>query len=244
MRLFDILPDVCLFAKDDSGKFILANRNFVRMCGFPNAGQLLGLTDFDVFPAHLAAKYVRDDKQVMRSGKPLSDQVELVIGSAKTTDWHTTTKVPILDPETGNVVGVAGYTRSYRQVKSGAGRFSAMEKVVDHVMENYTEAIAIKNLAALAFLSVSQFERRFKALFGISPLKYVSMIRVLAACQALAGTDEPISRISSKNGFYDLSHFNRQFRMHMGMTPGAYRKKFSAQAVLPEIRLPLGKVRI
>jgi AraC-like DNA-binding protein len=38
-----------------------------------------------------------------------------------------------------------------------------------------------------------------------APLNYVSMVRIQAACRALAATGSSISRFSSENGFYDLS---------------------------------------
>jgi AraC-like DNA-binding protein len=241
-QLFEGLPDIYLFAKDLQGRFTFCNRIFAEKCGFRRMEEILGLTDFDVFPRHLAEKYIRDDGLVVRSGKPVQNVVELVINVGKSPDWYSTTKVPVYGAE-GRIVGIAGFTRDFKKMSSKSRNYMVMEKVIDYVMEHYASAIGIETLASLVCLSISQFERKFKSTFGVSPLKYVSMVRIQAACQALAATDARISRISSENGFYDLSHFNRQFRAQTGMSPSAYRKKYAASKVVPAplLRVDLGR---
>lgn len=237
-QLFEGLPDIYLFAKDLQGRFTFSNQIFVEKCGLKKAEDLLGLTDFEVFPRHLAEKYVRDDAQVIRTGRPLANVVELVINVGKSPDWYSTTKVPVYG-EGGKIVGLAGFTRDFKKMSSKSRNYMVMEKVIDYVMDHYSSAIEIETLANLVCLSISQFERKFKSTFGVSPLKYVSMVRIQAACQALAATDARISRISSENGFYDLSHFNRQFRAQTGMSPSEYRKKYSQSKVIPAPLLQL-----
>lgn len=231
-QLFEGLPDIYLFAKDMRGRFTFANQIFVEKCGLKRTEELLGLTDYEVFPRHLAEKYVRDDAQVLRTGRPLANVVELVINVGKSPDWYSTTKVPV-HGEGGKVVGLAGFTRDFKKMSSKSRNYMVMEKVIDYVMDHYSTAVEIETLAGLVCLSISQFERKFKTTFGVSPLKYVAMVRIQAACQALAATDMRISRISSENGFYDLSHFNRQFRAHTGMSPSEYRKKYTQSQVIP-----------
>jgi PAS domain S-box-containing protein len=226
MDLFEHLPDVFFFAKDLDGRFTMANHIFIEKCGMKKPEDLFGLTDFDVFPRHLAEKYVRDDKQVTKSGEALVNVIELVIHIGKSTDWYSTTKLPVRN-EAGKIIGLAGFTRDIKKMESGSRHFSEMGEVFDYVMEHYPESIDMSKLASIVCLSISQFERRFKTLFKISPLKYITMVRIHAACQALAEGSERISDIALNNGFYDLSHFNRQFKGQMGMSPSAYRKKYA-----------------
>ncbi len=233
-QLFEGLPDVYLFAKDLKGRFTFANSGFVEKCGLRKAEELIGLTDFDVFPQYLSEQYIRDDKRVMQSGKPLLNVVELVINPGRSLDWHSTNKVPVCGDDS-RVIGLVGITRDFKKMNTGFPNFMGMGKIIDYVMGNYTASINIHKLASLASLSVSQFERKFKTLFGVSPSKYITMVRIQAACQALAGTEASISRIAVENGFYDLSHFNRQFRMQTGLSPSAYRKKYAAAKPMPHI---------
>jgi PAS domain S-box-containing protein len=226
LELFEYLPDVFLFAKDMEGRFTMVNKIFVEKCGMKKAEDLLGLTDYDVFPRHLAEKYVRDDDQVRLTGERIVNVIELVIHFGKATDWYSSTKVPVRD-ETGKIVGLAGITRDIKKMESGSRHFTEMGDVFDYVMGHYPESIDMAKLASIVCLSISQFERRFKSLFKISPLKYITMVRIHAACQALAESSERISDIALNNGFYDLSHFNRQFKGQMSMSPSAYRKKYA-----------------
>ncbi len=237
LDLFEHMPDIFLFAKDLEGRFTKANRIFVEKCGLKREEELLGLTDFDFFPRHHAEKYVRDDKQVIRTGESMINLIELIIHAGKATDWYSTTKVPVRN-SAGEIIGLAGYTRDIKQMESGSRHFLEMGEIFDYVMEHYTETIDMAKLASLVCLSISQFERRFKSLFKISPLKYITMVRIHAACQALAETGERISDIALNNGFYDLSHFNRQFKAQMAMSPSSYRKKYAGVKGPPHPWLP------
>jgi AraC-like DNA-binding protein len=43
------------------------------------------------------------------------------------------------------------------------------------------------------------------------------------AARELAETDEPLSEIALRAGFYDQSHFSNVFRRVLGVSPAAYR---------------------
>lgn len=64
--LVETLP-LGVYRKDLQGRFTFANKSFCDGIGMSLA-QLLGKTDFDLFPAELAAKYRRDDRQVEQTG--------------------------------------------------------------------------------------------------------------------------------------------------------------------------------
>ena len=66
--LIDSLP-VHVLRKDREGRFTFASNSYCRLVDKPPEA-ILGRTDFDLFPAELlAAKYRRDDLQVMESGR-------------------------------------------------------------------------------------------------------------------------------------------------------------------------------
>jgi serine/threonine-protein kinase len=56
--------------KDAEGRFVFANRGFCEALGRARA-EMMGKTDFDLFPAELAEKYLRDDTEVLRTGQTL-----------------------------------------------------------------------------------------------------------------------------------------------------------------------------
>jgi PAS domain S-box-containing protein len=67
--LLESLP-VCLFRKDVEGRLTFANTRFCRAIQ-RTWEEIEGKTDFDLFPADLAAKYQHDDRLVIEHGKAL-----------------------------------------------------------------------------------------------------------------------------------------------------------------------------
>jgi PAS domain S-box-containing protein len=67
--LVESLPQNVL-RKDAEGRFTFANDLFCRTLG-KSMDQIIGKTDFDLFPDELAKKYRQDDLQVMANGQPL-----------------------------------------------------------------------------------------------------------------------------------------------------------------------------
>jgi PAS domain S-box-containing protein len=102
--LVETLP-LGVWRKDLEGRFTFANQRFCESTGRP-LEQVLGKSDFDFYPAELAAKYRRDDEFVHATGT-----------SWETTEDHVTTtgerlfvqvvKAPILDAQ-GRVAGTQG----------------------------------------------------------------------------------------------------------------------------------------
>lgn len=71
--LVDQLP-MCMLHKDLEGRFTFANKQFYEFAD-KTPEEVLGKTDFDLFPEELAEKYRRDDSQVVKS-RQILDTVE------------------------------------------------------------------------------------------------------------------------------------------------------------------------
>ncbi len=83
----------------------------------------------------------------------------------------------------------------------------------------------IGDLAKRSGMSVRQFNRRFREVFGTNPRTFLIKTRVQAACEVLRRSDQPIAEIALDFGFCDQSAFTQHFRRHMGLTPAAYRRR-------------------
>lgn len=223
-QLFEHLPDVYFFAKNRQGQFVLANQIFVQQCGFTRESDIIGKTDFDFFPRERAASYVRDDRKVMKEGTSIVNRVELAPEPDSTVNWFVTTKVPLYSLN-GDIVGLAGTARDLKRSSTTLIPYNEMEAVILHIRHHFNEPLAVKDLAEIVHLSVSQFERKFKQTFQISPIKHITKVRIAAACKSLSTTSDKISTIAVDTGFYDHSHFTREFKRHMGMSPSTYRQR-------------------
>ena len=100
---------------------------------------------------------------------------------------------------------------------------SAMESIVRYMTLHYGEDITTEQLAKLCFLSKSQFNRRFTAAYGISPIQWLNRFRAYSAKELLKSTDYPITEVSVKSGFKNTSDLYRHFKSRFGVSPKQYR---------------------
>lgn len=223
-KLFDHLPGYSFFAKDLEGTIVGANRPFYERFGFHSKEEIVGKSDFDLFPAGLADKFRRDDLTVMENGEAMLGIVELFLNRQGIPDWYLTNKLPVRDRD-GGVIGVMGTVRNYATQAKIIQPFVQIEAAVDFIRDHFREHLSIRDLAGRVGLSPRQFDRKFQEAFKISPQQFIIKTRILAGCEALAQLDQPIADIASELGFCDQSSFTRHFRKQMGMTPLQYRKR-------------------
>lgn len=74
-------------------------------------------------------------------------------------------------------------------------------------------------------MSLSQLNRKVKAITGFNSSGYILQMRLDKAKRLLTSTDTPVGDIALKCGFPELSYFSRVFKQTFRMTPSQYRKK-------------------
>lgn len=225
--LFDYLPEVYFYVKDADSRFVAANQRVYSMCGLRSEKEIIGRSDYDFFPRHLCDQYVQEDRQVMIGRVPLPNQVWLVPDHAGQLKWFLSTKIPLLGVR-GQAIGLAGTMRDFDRVESVLQPYQELEEVLAFVLKHYGDRIEVRQLADRVHLSISQFDRKFKSLFQMTPQQYILRVRINAACQLLTGGNLSVARVALETGFYDQSYFTKQFGKQMGMTPLAYRKSYQA----------------
>jgi PAS domain S-box-containing protein len=226
ITLFDFLPDLYFFVKDRHGRFILCNLLLRELCGVGGTEDVIGQTDHDFFPKAIADAYVRDDGHVLRTGRRIANRIEPLQESDGSVNWYVTSKIPLYS-QTGEIIGIAGMTRDLHRATQSLRPYREMANVLEFIEGNYSKPIRVSELAKLASLSVGQFERRFKTAIGVPPMRYVAQTRINKACHALLHTARMITQIALDAGFYDHSHFTKEFRRHTDMAPREYRRKYS-----------------
>ena len=82
----------------------------------------------------------------------------------------------------------------------------------------------ISFLASKVNLSESYFQSVYKQIFGHPAIADVISARIEKAKSFLATTDYAVGHISNLCGYENESHFSRQFKKHVGMSPGEYRR--------------------
>lgn len=225
IELFDYLPGVIFFAKDRESRYIAANRAMLLAKEIEDPGDLLGRSDRDFHPAVMADAYIAEDRQVMESGGSLTNQIWFVVDRSGRPGWFNSSKVPLRD-EAGEVIGIAGVRYAIDTPEDRRKQFRGLAPVIQHLEENYTSTIPMREMARLAGISSTHFNRQFTFLFGMSPTRFLHSLRVEKARQLLMHTDEAVGGIALETGYHDQSHFTRHFRRLTGMTPGQFRSRF------------------
>ncbi|MEM7147361.1 MAG: AraC family transcriptional regulator, partial [Verrucomicrobiota bacterium] len=226
---FDHLPGISFFAKNRNFEIVCANQLFLQRFGFKTEAEIVGKTDFELFPPALALNFRRDDEFVIQSAEPKLNIVELFFNQQGIPDWYLTNKLPVHD-SSGKVIGLMGTVQSYERRKQFMLPYFQIDKAVNHIREHYREKISVKELAAMVNLSVRQFDRKFKESFGSGPQAFILKMRIQAACDALRRPGAQISDVAVDLGFYDQSSFTLHFRRHMGITPLKYQRQLRQSA--------------
>lgn len=223
---FQNLRGVCLFVKDAQHRFLSVNREELELHGLQHESEMIGRDDFDFHPPALAAQYQEEDKEVFRSGKALTQRLWLVASAGGTPGWYLCSKHPLRDL-TGNVVGLVGLMQPHDQLENAHGHSQRLTPVLKYVLAHFGEAVSVDELAKQAHLSVSQLQREFRRLFGMSPTDYLLKVRLLMARRLLEQGQAQVGDVAQQCGFYDQSHFSRAFRTATGLRPLDYRKRFA-----------------
>ncbi len=98
-----------------------------------------------------------------------------------------------------------------------------MNIVREFLKENYTKNISIGQLSKAVNLSPYYLIRSFHKNYGLPPHAYQNQLKLQAAKEDLLKS-KSMASIALEHGFYDQSHFTRQFKRTYGVTPNNYRK--------------------
>ncbi|OGV75335.1 MAG: hypothetical protein A3K19_18345 [Lentisphaerae bacterium RIFOXYB12_FULL_65_16] len=108
--------------------------------------------------------------------------------------------------------------------RSPAAYSPGIEEAVRFLFTGYDRAgLTRGELARVAHLSEAHFGRQFRREVGVTPLQYVTRLRVARACELLDRTRLNVEEVGRAAGFGDPFHFSRTFRKSVGVSPRAYR---------------------
>ena len=108
-------------------------------------------------------------------------------------------------------------TANYRQ------RF---DKVFEYIETHLDDELALAQLSDIAHFSAFHFHRQFTAWCGVTPGRYIQLMRLKRASYRLAfNPAEKIIDIALDAGFQHAESFSRAFKQMFDMTPTAFRQQ-------------------
>jgi len=113
-------------------------------------------------------------------------------------------------------------------IQSGQQDESPIDKAKRFIGEHLKEEVSREQIADHVFLNPGYLSRLFKKETGESLSDYILRERMALAQNALAYSDEPISKVARSLGYNSLSYFGKTFKRFHGMNPQDYRKSIDA----------------
>ena len=224
-QIFEQLPKVLFFAKDATLRFIAANSAMATFCGVSSRSGVLGKSARDFFPEASRRHLEAMDRHVMRAARPIADRLLVLERLNGEQSWHAYASWPIIGGG-GPAIGLVVVARSLSANPARHPTYQRVAAAIEGMQANPHAQIEMSSLAKAAGVSLSQFERDFTAVLGLSPRSYLIKLKFEAALELLR-SDMPIADIADACGYADQSTFSRRFRAVVGMSPSEYRRSFA-----------------
>ena len=82
----------------------------------------------------------------------------------------------------------------------------------------------VERLARSVGLSRAAFARRFAAVSGRSPQRFIADLRLALAASLLESTDDSLAEVAAHVGYASEFAFSRAFKRQHGVAPGSFRR--------------------
>jgi AraC-like DNA-binding protein len=105
----------------------------------------------------------------------------------------------------------------------GALRDPALAPALACLHARPEHAWTVSELAHQAAVSRSLLDQRFRAVLGVSPIRYLTEWRMHVAAELLASSDLSVSQIANRVGYDSQEAFSRAFKRRMGDAPSTWR---------------------
>jgi AraC-like DNA-binding protein len=102
---------------------------------------------------------------------------------------------------------------------------TAVQRAREYIAEHFTESISLAQLSRVTAFSPFHLQRIFFRQTGLPPHAYQTQLRINRAKELLR-EQQSLCEVAIQTGFADQSHFTRQFRRLVGVTPGRYAAEF------------------
>jgi AraC-like DNA-binding protein len=122
-----------------------------------------------------------------------------------------------------------GYLESQEAFDHKLRDLDRLRPVFELLGEHYGEHIEVRDAARVCAMSPSYFMKFFKQTTGQPFRAYLTGFRIEKAQSMLSTGNSSIVEISQQVGFCSQSYFGEVFRVLVGMTPRAFRRRFKAR---------------
>ncbi|GKU81354.1 AraC family transcriptional regulator [Niallia sp. NCCP-28] len=106
-----------------------------------------------------------------------------------------------------------------------------MTKAITYIQTHYHEPIMLDEIAVISGYSKYYFIKQFQHQLNMTPVQYLTKIRIQKAAELLRTTDSSIIEIADAVGYANANYFNKVFRKVVGVSAGAFRDSKDAAEI-------------
>ena len=216
-------PQTICFAKDHARRYLAGNGRFAHLLGLESATDIAGRSTPEFFGDDLVDRYDELDAAVA-SGMTFVDRFDQTANRFGEPIWWLYSRTYSAKSET-----IIGISRELPRFAKSDTLYARLSQTTERIANTLSFPLSVKQLAEEAGCSVSQLDRDFTRILGVSPTHYQSRLRVQRA-KDLIRDGMRFSEIAFDCGFADQSAFNRRFKAVTGLTPGEHRTQVDATA--------------
>jgi AraC-like DNA-binding protein len=129
-----------------------------------------------------------------------------------------------------NILNLLASLKEYNTLSSlsyndllNEGDSKRINKIFQYILTNFKRDIALSELATLSHMTPPAFCNYFKTHTKKTFTRFLNEVRIGHACKLIMEQNLTIIQVSEECGYNNISHFNRQFKNILKMTPTQYR---------------------
>ncbi|MFN3660365.1 MAG: PAS domain S-box protein, partial [Brevinematales bacterium] len=134
-----------LWVKDVHGRYREVNENFLQIHGFQRE-EVIGRTDFDLFPPQYAQASQNEDHCVIYSRAKLRKDDHFLKNNSEL--WYETYKIPIINTK-NEIIGIAGFSININERKELERQIKAKQEWLETTLRSIGEAVITIDMKGL-----------------------------------------------------------------------------------------------
>lgn len=119
----------------------------------------------------------------------------------------------------------AGFKKPESILEENTPNQIALKQLLFYMKQHCHEKLTLDQLAAKMNFNPQYFCRYFKAATAMTPIAYLTLLRIEKAALMLHSEDAKVSEVCYECGFDNVSYFIRSFKRHKGLTPKLYAQQ-------------------
>ena len=135
---------VHIYFKDTQSRFLRVNQSMARLFGLSDPAKAVGKDDSAFFTSEHAQAALRDEQEIIRTGRPVVDLEEKETWPDRPPTWVSTTKMPLRD-STGRIMGTFGISRDITDRKRMVQALQESRDYLDQIINCIGDPIFVKN---------------------------------------------------------------------------------------------------